>query len=377
VLFRSGETAALDRFGFRGGARYEVNLTDLNSSWVFASLCTSSEFRRLRRIRSPCSVDSFYHPQLAQVLPVVDRSAVFTGVVESRVVLQPVFSACGSRGARFNVSLVFDNQNSLLDSRVLPYLILEPFSLAVFAFLGAVWFGNWIVNRRPKNPLHDHFEATVTTTVLFILFDYCQLSHFSHSDAPTLLVFPRALFQMIQHIALLSMSLMIANGASLIRLDTPACDRFRCLMISSAVVVPAALVDLCGNPRGSIRVECVSTFIGLRLFYILKFFQRLNTALGAFLWDTKVIAENEITLKARALQRFRACSGRLFAYVIALMVLWSADNVQLFVFWWSRFLQDAIWFMALSELALVSRVQCTALVYEAEIRNEVDRKSVV
>jgi uncharacterized membrane protein len=167
------------------------------------------------------------------------------------------------------------------------------------------------------------------------------------------------------------MSLMIANGASLIRLDAPASDRFRCLTISSAVVIPGALLGLCGNPRGTIRIECVSAFIGLRLFYMLKFFQRLNAALGAFLWDTKVIAENEITLKARALQRFRACSGRLFAYVIALMVLWSADDVQLFAFWWSRFLQDAIWFVALSELAWVSRVQSVPLVYEAEIRNEV------
>jgi hypothetical protein len=204
----------------------------------------------------------------------------------------------------------------------------------------------------------------VSATVIFVALDYFQLSHFSRSDTPTPLVFPRALFRTVQHIALLSMSLMIASGAALIRLDTPASDRFRCLMISSAVVVPGALLDLCGSPRGPIRIECVSTFIGLRLFYLLKFFQRLNTALGAFLWDTQVIADNEIISRARALQRFKACSGRLFAYIIALMLLWSADEVQLFAFWCSRFLQDATWFVALSELAWVSRVQSVPLVYE-------------
>jgi hypothetical protein len=54
---------------------------------------------------------------------------------------------------------------------------------------------------------------------------------------------------------------------------------------------------------------------------MIKFFQRLNTALGAFLWDTQVIAENEIMLRVRAQQRFRGCSGRLFAYLIAFILL--------------------------------------------------------
>jgi hypothetical protein len=85
--------------------------------------------------------------------------------------------------------------------------------------------------------------------------------------------------------------------------------------------VPPAVLDFWRAPRQPFKFECVSTFIGLRLYFLLKLFQRFNGAIGLLIWDTRVLPGDEIAAKAGALQRFRAYFGRTFGYALALMAL--------------------------------------------------------
>jgi hypothetical protein len=296
-------------------------------------------------------MDSSDFPLIAQHFTVSDTAARFYGTVESDSVLYPVVSVCGRHRVSYTVSVFFDNLNSLLDSRVIPYLVLAPFSFAIFAVLGICSSCTSVARRRPRNSLHADFRATLFSAILFFFFEYWELLHFSSSDDETAVTFARLFFQTLQSVCFLAMELVLAAGVSLIRIDVPASDRFRALFTSSCVVFPSALVDLFGTPKQTFRFEFVSTFIGLRLYFLLKLFQRFNSAIGLLFWDTRVLGADEIAAKAGALQRFRSCFSRSFGYAVALTVLWSIDDIELLGFWLSRFIQDAIWFIALSDYA--------------------------
>jgi hypothetical protein len=356
-----GEPTILDSFGFRTGSTYQLNLTDLNASSVFIALCTPNERKLLKRSHSLCSLGSFDYPLIADHVTVSGFSAAFQGTIEAPGVLHPLISVCGQSPVSYTVSVFFDNGSSLLDSRAIPYLVLAPFSLAAFGCLTVWWYGSWIARRRARNSLHADFRWTLLSTVLFCFFDYWELAHSSRSDEDSSVTFARILLETVHAVCFLTMELILAAGVSLVRIDVPASDRLRALVTSSCVVVPPAVLDVWRAPRQPFKFECVSTFIGLRLYFLLKLFQRFNSAMGLLLWDTRVLSEDEIAAKAGALQRFRACFGRSFGYAVALMTLWSVDDIGVLAFWISRFIQDGIWFVALSDFAWISGRQPATL----------------
>jgi hypothetical protein len=305
---------------------------------------------------------------IADHLPISGHSTTFQGTIESPSVLHPLISVCERSPVTYTVSVFFDNLTSLLDSRAIPYLVLAPFSLALFALLTVCWSGNWLARRRVRNALQGDFRATLISTLVFCFFHYCEIAHFSDSDAETTVTFARVLFETLQGVCFLTMELVLAAGVSLVRIDVPASDRWRAVVVSSCVVVPRAVLDFWRAPKQPFKFECVSTFIGLRLYFLLKLFQRFNGAIGLLIWDTRVLAADEIAAKASALQRFRACFSRAFGYALALMALWSADDVELLGFWLSRFIQDAIWFVALSDFAVISGRQQNSFGFESDGR---------
>ncbi|OHT00435.1 hypothetical protein TRFO_32889 [Tritrichomonas foetus] len=361
-----GEKAILDKFGFLTDGCYEFNFTEVKANFVFASLCTKSEFKRIRKIKSLCKLPEDEYPAISNLIQVYDDGAYFSGNISEGQILYPVFSACNLKHARYKLTYILQNENSKLDSRMIPCMITKPICLTIYSILGLVWVLNWVFNCKVKNSLHAHFTISIFASILFLLFQTMEIFHFSKSEGKTVYQFLRIIFRMIQFFSIFSMVLVIANGVCSIHLEIPFIQLLQSVLISFGVIAPSSILEMIETPRDAFRIECVSIFIALRLYFLLKYLQLFNSSVELFFKDNQVISLDEIKEKTKEFKRFRSHFRHILCYMIVLFLVLSIDDFRLIYYWVSQMLQDGILFAILCESGWICRLQSVALVIEAE-----------
>ncbi|KAK8858262.1 hypothetical protein M9Y10_013363 [Tritrichomonas musculus] len=380
VIQTWGEKAILDQFGFLKGSQFHFNFTQVNAKYLFVSLCTYREYRRLSKKKTICKLPEEDFPKISAFIPVVNQMATFFGNISQPDVLYPVFSVCDHRHAKFRLNYIFkQNDKLLLDSRMIPSLKLKPISLSIFSILGIIWVVNWILNRKVKNSLHSRFSLSILFSILHLFFQTLELYTMARSDSRTIIFYFRILSEMLQLLFIYMMILMISNGICSIHLELPFINLFECFAISFVVAVPSSFfhffdysdVARSSNlrldaPRTAFKFECFSIFIALRLYFLLKYIQLFNISVELFFKDNILIELDEIEKKTKEFRRFKKHFSHILFYLIFLFVNMSLDDFRIVRYWISQLSQDSAILLILCESGWISRLQSVALVIEAE-----------
>ena len=361
-----GEKAILDQFGFDENGSYEFIFSGVKANFVFASLCDQNEYNRLINVKSLCKMNDFDLPKISQLVKVVNDSAVFSGTISNYQVLYPIFSACNQKHAKYKIAYTCKNKSSLLDSRIIPCLITKPMFLFIYSVLGIIWVINWVLNCRVKNSLHVHFTGSIFSSILFLAFQTLEIFHFSVSEEPTFFRTLRVLFRIFQLSSIFSMILMIASGLCSIFFELPYMHVIKCSFIGIGVMIPSLILDMFDSTRYAFRIECVSIFVALRLFYLLKYIELYNSSTDLFFRDNKIICLDEIKEKTKEFKRFRDHWRRLFAFLVLLFIILTIDDLKIMYYWVTQLFLDCVLFIILCNSGWICRLQSVYLVIETE-----------
>lgn len=373
VRMRS-ENVVLDSFWFDTGGTFSANVSNYGGSEFILSLCTKSESKKLAHVRDLCSMSIDDLPEATQVRSASRGSVAFNGTIPRKSRLYPLLGACGQRRSEYDVALSFQNGASRLDWSVQRMLISKPVFLACNAAVAVVWLVNWVTNRRVKNCMHRYFSVCVFSNVAFLALSCLELRAAARSDRRTPLRYWRLSSQLVQRASIFSVGLMMAKGLCLIRLELPRWAAFECILVSAVVTAPTLLFELRGNTATPIRIECLSAFNALRVFFLLKSIQFFNNSIEFFFVEHKLFEVDEIAENARELSRFKQRFYAFFYCALAIEATWLLDEFRMVNSCALQIVQDTVNFALILVCGWTCRLQSVALVIEAENlenRNEI------
>ncbi|OHT10174.1 hypothetical protein TRFO_20645 [Tritrichomonas foetus] len=235
----SSISVMLPESGLISGARVQLLFKDPNPNLYFIALLDSPEYCRFPDLRFQ------YASQFCSRLkgnPVKIRAAIqthvtdgsFSAEVQKGGTYRPLIISCKTTFSLYNVTVHFENGDSLLDSRRIPMLKSLPIEIFVATILFLPWIVNQIKYRKYRLNLHNFITLSMFHVFVYLILSYLVVVHDNLHDNKTNIHFYMKITKIVCDVFTLSAVILSAKGWCIVFPDLKNKDIFEVMLFCSS-----------------------------------------------------------------------------------------------------------------------------------------------